>query len=310
MFLFGRGTYWNSYEVIDLVFVIMTFPLVFVLNSFLFIRKLAQNQRWLIYIICLTALLFLIETLRILLNNSGELIFFKEHNIFLPFSLAVIISWLYSTTKDWLINMKTIERLKAEKLSSELAFLKTQIDPHFLFNTLNNIYGLALEENSPKTADSIAKLGTLMRYNLHDSNAEMIKIGKEIDYIQNYIALQEIRLNENNTIVVDINVSENDKSEYSIAPMLLIPFIENAFKYGISPSEQTYINISINILNGSIELKTENSIKSISASEHKKGIGVANVKQRLNHLYNNKFSLVLEEAGKTYFVKLKIKLIQ
>ena len=304
MAIFGRGNYWNSFENSSLIAIILCFPIVFVINSYLLIPFLAKNKKWFLYIISLILLFSVIEGFRLLLNSNPG--FFGKDNIFMTFFLAFVLSWLFIITKDWFINFRLIEKLKAEKLVTEIAFLKAQVDPHFMFNTLNAMYALALEEESPKTADSIIKLSTLMRYNLHDSNAEFISIEKEIDYIQKYIALQKLRLNDNNRIEVDIKLPEHITTSIKIAPLLLIPCIENAFKFGVSPSKETSIIIKIQVDYNSLILDVTNTLSDYSANQKFSGVGLQNAKKRLDLLYPNLHTFTSYQSADKYFTHLEI----
>jgi len=304
MALFGRGNYWNSFENANLITIILCFPIVFVINSYLLIPSFAKNKKWLLYFVLAVLLFLFIEWGRILLNSTAP--FLGKENSSISFILAFAMSWLFITTRDWFSNLRQIENLKTENLKTEIAFLKTQIDPHFMFNTLNAMYALALEENSPKTADSIIKLSTLMRYNLHDSNAAFINLEKEIDYIQKYIALQRLRLNENNQLEVNIQLDESVNPNVKIAPLLLIPFIENAFKFGVSPSKETAITIMIQATSNSIVLETSNTCSAHSDVREFKSIGIQNVKKRLDLLYPNQHTITSNKSGGKYFAHLKI----
>ncbi|WP_276975749.1 histidine kinase [Flavobacterium filum] len=310
MAIFGRGAFWGSFEKINLFFIIFTFPFVFILNTYLLLPLLVKKHRWLLYIFSLIIIQLILESARLLLASSETSFLFGEQNTVTPFIVSTIVSWIFISIRDWLINIRVIERLKAEKLRSELDFLKVQIDPHFLFNTLNSMYALALEENSSKTADCIIKLSALMRYNLHDSNEELISIEKEIDYIEKYIALQNLRLNDNNRIEVLINIDKKNNHKAKIAPLILIPFIENVFKYGVSPSKPTEIIIHILVTKDYIELKTKNDIVEVSANTIEKGVGLKNVKNRLDLLYTNLYELSSGTETNKYFSYLKINLKQ
>lgn len=218
--------------------------------------------------------------------------------------LGFILSTGYKFTKDWIINLTIIDRLKSENLSRELSFLKAQVDPHFLFNTLNSLYALALQENSDKTADGIIKLSTLMRYNLHDSQAPKISILKEIGYIEKYISLQRLRASEKNKITFEL---QKETHELEIAPMLLIPFVENAFKYSLNPIEIAFIEVSIIIIGNDLTLKVCNSIATNSIGE-KSGIGLKNVKNRLELLYPDSHSLLANKIKNEFQAELRINL--
>jgi len=305
MAIFGRGNYWNSFENSSLIAIILCFPIVFVINSYLLIPFLTKNKKWFLYFALVILLFLFIEWFRILANSDVQ--FLGNENISISFVLAFAMSWLFITTRDWFLNLRLIEKLKGENLITEIAFLKAQVDPHFMFNTLNAMYALALEEESPKTADSIIKLSTLMRYNLHDSNEAFISIEKEIDYIEKYIALQKLRLNENNQLDVDIKLDTSVTQNFKIAPLLLIPFIENAFKFGVSPSKETEIVIKIHVINNSIELETSNTFYNNAVDRELKGIGLQNIKKRLNLLYPKQHTLTSNQSGEKYFTHLIIK---
>ena len=308
MALFGRGDFWDYFEAVNLYAIILTFPLVFLIHTYALLPLLAQKRRWVAYGALVLALQLLIEALRCAFSEQESARWFGDQNTSGVFILAIILSWLYVSVRDWVVHVGVIERLKSEKLQTELDFLKVQIDPHFLFNTLNSIYALALEENSPKTADSIIQLSSLMRYNLHDSNRERIRIEKEIDYIEKFIALQMLRLNENNEVEVLIETDPKSSAQTEIAPLLMIPFIENVFKYGVSPSKATRMRIHLNVKQDEIELNTENDVVQSSSGTGSNGVGLNNVRNRLELLYPRQFVLTARQEGSRYYTRLKIQL--
>jgi len=195
--------------------------------------------------------------------------------------------------------------LETEKLASELAFLKSQINPHFLFNTLNNVYSLAFKK-SDDTPDAIIKLSKLMRYMLYESNENQVFLSKEIEYLHNYIDLQKLRLP--NTIKIIFNV-EGDIEGRLIEPMLLIPFVENAFKHGISYVDNSKISISIKLSAYELLFVIENKINNAKITEESgSGIGLSNVKRRLTLLYPNKHTITINDNNDEFKVTLKINL--
>jgi len=207
---------------------------------------------------------------------------------------------------QWWKQKNDITLLQKEKSVAELNSLKQQVNPHFLFNTLNSLYALGIEENGEKTADGIAKLGTLMRYNLHDAQVDQIALSKEVDYIKKYIELQELRLTDKNKISIQIDEIGMDKK--TIAPMLLIPFIENAFKYGVSPSEATTIDLNISLKKDTLVLQLFNTIIKNRQQKNGNGIGISNTRQRLAKLYPEKYELIIEETAEEFEVHLEIEL--
>ena len=196
-----------------------------------------------------------------------------------------------------------IKQSEKEKLAAELAYLKSQINPHFLFNTLNNIYSLALKK-SDDNANAIVKLSGMMRYNITDAQSEFIEIEKEIDYISSYIELQKIRIGETAKVNFTINGIAH---KHQIAPLLLISFIENAFKYGVNPEIESNIQIAIDITNNTIELKVSNKIVPVSiVGNTKTGTGITNVIRRLDLLYSGKYKLQISHTETDYTVTLLI----
>jgi len=202
--------------------------------------------------------------------------------------------------------MRINERLKsidAQKMKTELQLLRAQINPHFLFNVLNTIYGQAIIK-SEHTADSIARLADLMRYSLTEANVSKISLDKELVYIENYIALQKLRLTEKTKVDFQIN---GDVHTRQIPPMLFMPFIENAFKYGVSNEVETSIKISIKIKDQAIELLVDNTKlpnRTILGSSNQ--IGIKNVKSRLELIYGSRYTLNLKDGETDYSVALRL----
>ena len=307
--------------IVNNLFVALGMLFIFYLNIFWLIPSFLKKRHWLNYGVLLVGSILLLECLRALtrayLIPEQDTTFFSlflhsvrhEETLSGPITLSLIFSYGYSFTRDWLINLRLIEQLKTEKNAMELAFLRSQVDPHFLFNTLNSIYALALKEESHDTADSIAKLGTLMRYNLHDSQADFIPLNQELDYIQKYIALQQLRLTPNNKLSLSIDAEETPKAR--IAPMLLIPIIENAFKYGTSSTESAFINISIQQKGTDFSMQVENSMPQlIHSTIARNGLGLKNVTKRLNLLYPDRHRISNHSVNGTYSTHLDIQLTQ
>ncbi|WP_051293183.1 sensor histidine kinase [Olivibacter sitiensis] len=194
--------------------------------------------------------------------------------------------------------------------SADLKHLRSQINPHFLFNILNTLYGTALQEGASRTADSIQKLGDMMRFMLHENHQDSILLAREIAYLRNYIDLQLLRTATTPEVTVDCDITDVLEGVY-IAPMLLIPFVENAFKHGISLQEKSWIKISLKESEGQLHFDAYNSIHRGAASDPERnhsGIGLENVRQRLELLYPGIYDLVIRETTREFFVHLTIKL--
>jgi hypothetical protein len=191
-----------------------------------------------------------------------------------------------------------------EKLNAELLYLKAQINPHFLFNTLNNIYSLALEK-SDKTPLVVVKLSGMMRYVLSDADKDFVPLEKEISYINNYVELQQVRFEDTIKLSFKVNGETNSKK---IAPLILIPFIENAFKHGINAEEESDIKIQIDI-NDSLHLQvTNNKVNTYQSEEARSGVGITNTKNRLQLLYPSKHILAITDNENIFFVSLILHL--
>ena len=204
--------------------------------------------------------------------------------------------------------LKIRERLKqteTEKANAELSYLKAQINPHFLFNTLNSIYSLAILKNE-KTADAVVKLSDMMRYVLNDSNANFVVLEKELNYITNYIDLQRMRLTSN---VILTYVCEGSVIDKKIAPLVLIPFIENAFKHGVNSEENSDIDIHISISETELKLQVKNNCVSTNNNTlNKSGLGIENTRQRLNLLYPQNYTLNIIEKDSMFTVILVLNI--
>lgn len=208
---------------------------------------------------------------------------------------------------DWFELEATKKELENEKLTAELNFLKAQINPHFLFNTLNNLYYLAFTQ-SPNTTEVIAKLSQMMRYMIHDSNHPKVPLNKEVEYMQNYISLEKLRMN--NQIPVQFEVIGNLEDVW-IAPFIFITFLENAFKHGVSNNNpEAWVNICIKVADKECIYWVENSKSAPPADtkESKSGIGLRNVKRRLELVYPQRHQLKVLDQGDRYSVHLNLKL--
>lgn len=185
-----------------------------------------------------------------------------------------------------------LKQSEREKLQAELRYLKAQINPHFLFNTLNTIYSLAVEQ-SAATAEAVVKLSAMMRYVLNDAGKDFVPLEKEIEYINNYIQLQQMRFDGSVTLHFNIRGIATGKM---IAPLILIPFIENAFKYGINAEAVSVINISIYIEATRLHMLVENNkVRHTKNIEERTGLGINNTKNRLQLLYAGNYELLIKD---------------
>jgi len=189
-------------------------------------------------------------------------------------------------------------------------FLRSQINPHFLFNSLNTIYGTAIMEKAERTAQGVQQLGDMMRFMLQENMREKIPLSREIDYLENYISLQRLRTDKVSGVQIETDIQRGMEDEF-IAPMLLIPFVENAFKHGVSLTKPSQVYIALERTPTSVVFTVINSRHekhNMDPEKHKSGIGLENVRQRLELLYPNRHRLVIQESDKEFIAKLVVQL--
>ena len=206
--------------------------------------------------------------------------------------------------KFWIKKQYAWMQAEKEKIMAQLQLLKAQVHPHFLFNTLNNIYSFSLE-NSPKTSQLILKLSSLLNYMLYDCKTDEVLLEKEISVMKDYIDLEKERYA--NKLEVSLNI-EGDINDKYIAPLLLLPFLENAFKHGTSEQlEKPWLSMDLSVKKNILQCKIVNS-KNENVAFSEKGIGISNVKKRLDYLYPNMYKLKIDTESDFYVVSLMIEL--
>ncbi len=231
---------------------------------------------------------------------------FTINMVWSTLSLVLFVAML-RFVEDWFELEAKKKEIENEKLIAELRFLKAQINPHFLFNTLNNLYSLAFI-NSPNTTVVIDKLSQMMRYMIYDSNHPKVSLNKEVEYMQNYISLEKLRLN--NEVPISFKIIGNTEG-VQIVPLILITFLENAFKHGISNNaKDAWINITLELSGKACVYTVENSKLSAQdeKTKEKSGIGLQNVQRRLELSYPNQFDLEVEDDNNHYLVQLNLDL--
>jgi two-component system, LytTR family, sensor histidine kinase AlgZ len=221
---------------------------------------------------------------------------------------ALIAVWCFVSTivlfKHWLKKQQAWMQAEKEKVTAELQLLKAQVHPHFLFNTLNNIYSFSLE-NSPKTPQLILKLSSLLSYMLYDCKADRVPLEKELDVMKDYVDLEKERYGDRIEISWQV---EGDIDSKAIAPLLLLPFLENAFKHGTSEQLETpWLSFDLSVKGAVLKCKVVNSKNDFEPVE-KRGIGIDNVKKRLHFLYPDNHELKMDDEGDFYVVSLMLRL--
>ncbi len=230
--------------------------------------------------------------------------------IFIGNVIVIFVSTILRVIMDWWRYQNEKQVLLTQTMQSELRFLKSQINPHFLFNTLNNLYALTLKK-SDKAPEIVLKLSEIMRYMLYECNERRVHLTKEIQYIYNYLDLERLRQPKE----ADIRfVVEGQISEQMVAPLLFIPFLENSFKHGLNNQLQGggFVRLRLRVLGEDLEFFIENSkAERVPRQEHPRsgGIGLVNVRQRLQMLYPENHTLIIQDEPHRYSVTLQLKMI-
>lgn len=306
---------WFSSFLLPVTMITTYFVVYYLIPKYLLTKKYKHFTLYSVY-----TLIF--STYLILISIFGSLMFLSNYNIenMPPMSrnyvfvliLVYLIVFIVSFVSLLNHNFKTISENKElqnkiletqlQIKEQELQYLKKQIHPHFLFNTLNTIYGFALKQ-SKNTPDIILKLSNLLDYILYQVNKPKVSLKEEVLHIKEYIALEKIRFQD--TLKVSF-IANDIPNEIQIAPMLLIPFIENAFKHGNLIDGFLKVDIRINLIEDQLLFSIKNSILKNESKEDKPGIGLENIKKRLNLLYKNNYQLRIENKENWYVVNLII----
>ena len=206
-------------------------------------------------------------------------------------------------SEQWRISEQRAILSEADKAQAELSFFKAQINPHFLFNTLNNIYALAVSHHE-NTAPSILKLSEMMRYITEEATEDFVPIEDEIACLENYVDLQKLRLNAKTKVEFEC---KGDFSNIKIPPLILMTFVENAFKYGVSNRFENMIEIRLNAFEKTVLFLCNNQIFEGNNDQERKGIGIENTKKRLDFLYADGYNLEIDQKEKTFEVHLELR---
>ena len=291
--------------------------LLFYLNLFYLFPKYKSKKLnvinyslWIIIVVILLSVLentfdYLFAVFKTKDNNVslqiGELLTTSIINLFF-----ILLSVLYSIIRDWL-KMEVVKRkLTEENLKLELNYLKSQISPHFLFNSLNNLYSIALKNDDKETASGLSKLSTLMRFMLDKSDKTTVLLDEEIEYLKSYVEIQKLRFLESDDINISFTII-GKTSHFNLPPFLLINFVENAFKHGVDYKALSEINIKIKIEGNELLFKIDNTNQDIKKPDTDLKVGLQNVKKRLDLIYGNNYDLIIKSDSQTYVVELTLK---
>ena len=284
----------------------------FYLNAELLIPRLFYRKKYFFYILsvicCFALFTFLSWEAGLNFSRSDVHFTFRRHLTFCIFVFLFILacSIAYKTIKDRLLADKLARERQNENLKTELSLLRSQVNPHFMFNVLNNMVALARKQ-SELLEPSLIKLSSLMRYMLYETGEQKVPLDREAEYLQSYIDLQLLRFGKKLSVQVELLPADKP---YEIEPMLLIPFVENAFKHGTGMIENAEISISLTAFNDQLQFSVKNKYdpSSTEIKDAAGGIGLANVKRRLALLYAGKYNLQISTEKSIFSVTLQIQL--
>ena len=283
----------------------------FYLNAYLFMPRFFYPHRYLSYVAVLAMTFSAVLLIHFLLFDyvfSLPHFNWKGATLFLmpAFILIMAVSTAYRVVRDKMIADELAHQRHEENLKTELSFLRSQINPHFIFNILNNL--VALEQmRSPELGPTILKLSALMQYMLYDTDEEKVPLNKEVEYLQSYIDLQRQRFGAKVPVTVSMDCAP---CIYEVEPMLFIPFVENAFKHGVGIIEHPAIDITLGVKEGILQFAVRNRYNPASPETRDKGsgIGLGNVRRRLRLLYGDRHVLRISREEDWFIVTLELNL--
>ncbi|TYA71699.1 sensor histidine kinase [Seonamhaeicola marinus] len=300
---------------------------IFYFQTFVLFPRYALKKKIPIYLLynliivtVVLIVLFLFEGIQSNFNSKNINLVIATSSVFgvqksMNIALALTSLWLiipagiYAVSRKKIISDIKLGYGLFRKKEAELNQLKSQLNPHFLFNSLNTVYAFALKEGGNRTAEYIAKLSNLMRFLIDDVNKDTIPIETEVNYIQDFIELQSTRSAEKHDINIQISIHKD--FEYEITPMLLVPFVENAFKHGVNPNKPSELKLEIKAKNRQIDFIIENSIEDSFKPFYKDegyGIGIKNIRKRLELIYPERHNLLITKTEQRFNVELKLYL--
>lgn len=331
-FLITGGLFEDTRTTFIIFFNTFILGILFYVNFFLLVPWLMNSSRWLLYIIVAATL---IASMGLASSRTFEKVFappteFRDHrqppgsanremevkrrrrgegmaiyNFFITSVLVSAFAVGLRYAESSIKKSEEIKELEKEKLNSELALLKNQVSPHFFFNTLNNIYSL-IAINQKDAQAAVLSLSKMMRYMLYESEQGNTRLSRELEFMKGYIDLMKLRLSDRVRLSVSFPEKYND---IDIPPLLFIPFIENAFKHGVSSKEETAIDISLTVREGEVIFTSENSVASTSRNTmpNESGIGLENVRKRLVLLFPDRHELSIRNEAGRYIVRLSLR---
>lgn len=291
------------------------YMLVVYINLGYLIPKFLSQKNFMTYCLLLLAMVAVFTPIKVLLLyitydevDPREFLIMNQQYIFLLLFMIAGGSTVIKIISDWQRHQRDRKDLETQRMQSEIKFLKSQINPHFLFNTLNSLYALTLKK-SDKAPEIVIKLSEMMRYMLYECNERRVPLMKEVNYIQNYLDLEKLRQSGQSDIQFKV---EGQVTDQTIAPLIFIPFLENSFKHGLNHQlGDGYVHVVMKVLDNKLLLRILNSKpvqKPLPPEKANGGIGLANVQRRLNLLYPNQYRLDIQDSEKEHIVELSLDL--
>ncbi|HMG08067.1 MAG TPA: histidine kinase [Mucilaginibacter sp.] len=286
---------------------------IFYINVFYLYPRFYNRRFWFLYILSCILLVFGSFWLKYHIMAAWFPEIISDASVYkfvFPPSIAVfIISIIYCRIVDSISFEREQKEKQAAQLLTELKFLRSQISPHFLFNVLTNLVSLA-RKKSDKLEQSLIMLSDLMRYMLYDAQGKKVALQKEIEYLSSYIELQKLRFGSDVQVNSRIEL-DNEDDQCTIEPMLLIPFVENAFKHGVGYNEQPQIDIELSVYQGLMIFEVRNKFEDepLVNKDESSGIGLSNVRSRLNLLYKDSYTLTINDQNNLFGITLTLKLV-
>ncbi|MEE9363683.1 MAG: sensor histidine kinase [Cellulophaga sp.] len=320
LFIFSSGLNPVNIDYIYTTSFLITTIAPLLLNFYILVPHFLKKEKHLLFLVLFTSNLALStflaaqyfkSALDSIFTNYYFVSYFSDEKLLIIFNVFLIVTTLIFLTEDWFYsftNEKKTLKLANQRIKGQLNSLRSQINPHFLFNSLNVIYSLTLEKKE-KTKDAIVQLSDILRYIIYDSDKKTVSLKNEIDLITNYISFQKFRKTNLNTISVKKDIID---SNYQLHPMLLLPLVENCFKHGLNNEvSENYIRIQINQNSTFFKFEIENNF-SMNENDSQKtifGIGLTNIKKNLELVYPNNHTFSIQNTNALFKVKLEIKSI-
>lgn len=304
----GPTSSFSEYFIYRLLINNAILAILFYLNAYYFFPVIFKRKGFIFYLLSLIASIIIAYFLAKYVDQDLFPVKRKWNRspIFniLSYLFIFVVSTSYRIIVDYIKDQKVLKEKETENLKTELSFLRSQVSPHFMFNVLNNLVSLA-RKKSDKMEPALIQLSNLLRYMLYEGNQGKINLAQELKYLNGYIDLQKLRFGDDVEIIFDY---QGEINEFELEPMLLIPFVENAFKHGMGSQNKPIIKITMLVENKTLTFEVENEIvQNGESKDDSSGIGLANAKRRLELLYNQNYSLNISEDNNLFKVHLKIK---